>query len=98
MTDTESAIRRTSCRSLDRTWTRNYGPKCGASLAFACHVRASQLRDLARLYSIQTHYQDAAGKTKKASKDALVSALKMRIPEGIDLQAVPVTQHDGRSG
>ena len=50
-------------------------------------MRASQLRDLARLYSIQTHYQDAAGKTKKASKDALVSALKMRIPEGIDLQA-----------
>ena len=49
-------------------------------------MRASQLRDLARLYSIQTHYEDAAGTTRKASKESLRAALKMRIPDGIDFE------------
>jgi 4-alpha-glucanotransferase len=65
---------------------RNYEPSTARPLLFASGVRASQLRDLARLYSIQTHYEDAAGKTRQASKDSLTAALKMRIPEGIDLQ------------
>ena len=49
-------------------------------------VRIGELRELARLYSIQVAYQDATGKKAKASKASLLAALKMRMPEGMDLR------------
>ena len=45
-----------------------------------------QLRELARLYSIQVTYEDAAGTTRKASSESLRVALRMRLPEGARLQ------------
>lgn len=48
-------------------------------------MKADQLRELARLYSVQATYEDAAGKIRKASKDSLIAALRMRLPEGADL-------------
>ena len=50
-------------------------------------MKASQLRDLARLYSIQTSYEDAAGNKRKASSESLLAALKMRMPDGLDPKA-----------
>ena len=48
-------------------------------------MKADHLRELARLYSVQTTYEDAAGKTRKASKESLIAALRLRLPEGADL-------------
>lgn len=41
-------------------------------------MRASALRDLARLYSIETTYTDAAGRKQQASKAALAAAIEKR--------------------
>jgi 4-alpha-glucanotransferase len=41
-------------------------------------MRASALRDLARLYDIETSYTDAAGTKQQASKDALAAAIEKR--------------------
>lgn len=49
-------------------------------------MRLGQLRDLARLYSIQVTYEDAAGKKRKASRESLLAALMMRLPAGVDLR------------
>ncbi|HUP48033.1 MAG TPA: 4-alpha-glucanotransferase [Thermoanaerobaculia bacterium] len=49
-------------------------------------VTVQQLRDLARLYSIQIAYEDAAGSMRKASRESLLAALRLRIPEGLDLR------------
>ncbi|HEU4522682.1 MAG TPA: 4-alpha-glucanotransferase, partial [Thermoanaerobaculia bacterium] len=48
-------------------------------------MKVRNLRELARLYSIQTSYEDAAGKKHEASRDSLMAALRMRIPEKADL-------------
>lgn len=48
-------------------------------------MRTSTLRELARAFSIETSYTDAAGKKQEASKEALRAALKKRIPEGISI-------------
>ncbi|HEX9981691.1 MAG TPA: 4-alpha-glucanotransferase [Thermoanaerobaculia bacterium] len=45
----------------------------------------TRLRELAQLYSIQITYDDAAGKKRYATRESLLAALKMRIPEGADL-------------
>lgn len=47
-------------------------------------MRASALRDLARLYNIETSFTDAAGARQQASKDALVAAIERRA--GVPLQ------------
>ena len=49
-------------------------------------MKADQLRQLAHLYSIQTTYEDAGGKKRNAPPDSLLAALRMRLPEGIDLR------------
>jgi 4-alpha-glucanotransferase len=49
-------------------------------------VRIAQLRELARLYSIQVTYEDAAGKKRNASRDALHAALRMRLSPEADLK------------
>ena len=49
-------------------------------------MRIAQLRELARLHSIQVTYEDAAGKKRNASRDALLAALRMRLPENADLK------------
>ncbi|HEX8254135.1 MAG TPA: 4-alpha-glucanotransferase, partial [Thermoanaerobaculia bacterium] len=41
-------------------------------------MRTSDLRELARFYSIESGYTDAAGKKQQASKDALVTAIEKR--------------------
>ena len=41
-------------------------------------MRTSAVRDLARLYSIETEYTDAAGTKQRADRDALVAAIEMR--------------------
>jgi 4-alpha-glucanotransferase len=41
-------------------------------------MRMSELRDLARLYSIETGYVDAAGKKQTASRDTLVALIEQR--------------------
>jgi 4-alpha-glucanotransferase len=41
-------------------------------------MRTSALRDLARQYSIETSYIDAAGKRVQANKDALAAAIEIR--------------------
>jgi 4-alpha-glucanotransferase len=48
-------------------------------------LKLALLRELAGLYSIQVTYEDATGKKRKASKESLVAALRMRLPEGADL-------------
>ena len=48
-------------------------------------MRIGHLRELARFYSIQTTYEDAAGKQRKASRESLLAALEMRIPDGAKL-------------
>src|SRR6476619_4234823 len=49
-------------------------------MRFALHraVNLSRLQDLARLYNIQITYEDAAGKRRSASKDALINVLRVR--------------------
>ncbi|MFL6248585.1 MAG: 4-alpha-glucanotransferase [Thermoanaerobaculia bacterium] len=47
-------------------------------------MRTSQLRDLARKYSIETEYTDAAGVKQRASRDALVAAIEKRAITHID--------------
>ena len=42
-------------------------------------MKLSHLQDLARLYNIQLTYEDAAGKRRSASKDALVDVLRARL-------------------
>jgi 4-alpha-glucanotransferase len=49
-------------------------------------VKADQLRELARLYSIQTTYEDAEGKKRNAPPESLLAALRMRLPDGTDLR------------
>jgi 4-alpha-glucanotransferase len=49
-------------------------------------VQISVLRELARLYSIQLSYEDATGKRRDASRDALTAILKTRIPAGADFR------------
>jgi 4-alpha-glucanotransferase len=41
-------------------------------------MRTAELRDLARRYSIETSYIDAAGRRQQAGKDALAAAIGMR--------------------
>ncbi|HEY0142767.1 MAG TPA: 4-alpha-glucanotransferase [Thermoanaerobaculia bacterium] len=48
-------------------------------------MRTSTLRELARAFSIETSYTDAAGKKQQASNEALLTALKQRIPDGLSL-------------
>jgi len=42
-------------------------------------VNIGQLQDLARLYNIQLTYEDAAGKRRSASSEALMNVLRTRI-------------------
>lgn len=42
-----------------------------------------ELRELARLYSIQLSYEDAEGKRREASRDSLLAALAVRVPGGL---------------
>jgi 4-alpha-glucanotransferase len=49
-------------------------------------VKTADLRELARLYSIQITYEDAAGKKRTASPDAIVAALEPRIPGRMKLE------------
>lgn len=42
-------------------------------------MKLSHLQDLARLYNIQLTYEDAAGKRRSASKEALVDVLRARL-------------------
>ena len=46
----------------------------------------TDLRELARLCSIQLTYEDAAGKTRKASRESLLAILRARIPDGMSFQ------------
>lgn len=48
-------------------------------------MRLPRLRELARLFSIQTSYTDASGKTVTASRDALEAALRLRLPQQVKL-------------
>jgi 4-alpha-glucanotransferase len=48
-------------------------------------VRISHLRELARLLSIQVTYEDAAGKRRNASREALLAALRVRVQDNTDL-------------
>jgi 4-alpha-glucanotransferase len=41
-------------------------------------VKLARLKELARLYNVQLNYEDAAGKRRTASRDALVSVLRTR--------------------
>jgi len=43
-------------------------------------MRLESLRELARLCSIQLSYEEAAGKTQRASREALMAALEARNP------------------
>ncbi|HYC61198.1 MAG TPA: 4-alpha-glucanotransferase [Thermoanaerobaculia bacterium] len=47
-------------------------------------MRTPALRDLARLYSIETTYTDAAGTKQHASREALVAAIEKRAGASID--------------
>ena len=49
-------------------------------------MKTADLRELARLYSIQITYEDAAGKKRTASPDSIVAALKPRLPDGMKLE------------
>ena len=51
-------------------------------------MRTSALRELARQYSIETSYTDAAGKKQQASKDALVAAIEKRKATAPEREAV----------
>ena len=41
-------------------------------------MRTAELRDIARYFSIETSYTDAAGAKQQASKDSLVAAIEAR--------------------
>jgi 4-alpha-glucanotransferase len=60
------------------------------------HVTSAELRELARLYSIQLRYEDAAGKTRTASRESLLAALRARIPEGMSLARALRLRRDQR--
>lgn len=47
-------------------------------------MKPSALRDLARQYSIETEYTDAAGAKQRASRDALVAAIEKRAGVPVD--------------
>lgn len=47
-------------------------------------MKIDQLRELARLYSIQLTYVDSAGKKRNAGRDSLLAALRMREPRLAD--------------
>lgn len=50
-------------------------------------MQINELRELARLYSVQLTYEDAAGKRREASRQSLEAVLKARIPsEGGDFR------------
>ena len=63
-------------------------------------MRASELRDLARIYNIETSYTDAAGKKQQASNAALAAAIEKRKaaarPKGI-LEPVAVLWGNDRT-
>src|SRR5437762_1295189 len=46
-------------------------------------VTDTQLRELARLYAIQLTYEDAWGRTRKATPEQLRTILRARIPDGM---------------
>jgi 4-alpha-glucanotransferase len=50
-------------------------------------MRTSSLRDLARRFSIETNYTDAAGTRQQASREALVAAIEKRSGVSIDRAA-----------
>jgi 4-alpha-glucanotransferase len=50
-------------------------------------MRSSVLRELARVYSIETSYTDASGATRQAGGDALVAAIERRAGASIDVVA-----------
>lgn len=52
----------------------------------------SKLRELARFYSIETSYTDAAGKKQHATKDALVAAIEKRA--GVPIAQAAAQKHD----
>ncbi len=53
------------------------------------------LRELARLYTIQLTYEDAGGKRRDASRDALAAIVKTRIPDGMSFrEAVRVRREE----
>ena len=49
-------------------------------------MHLSELRELARLYGLQLSYEDATGKRREASRDALTAVLKARIPDGMSFE------------
>jgi 4-alpha-glucanotransferase len=48
-------------------------------------VKTADLRELARLYSIQITYEDAAGKKRTASTESLAAAIEARLPKRMKL-------------
>ena len=42
-------------------------------------MKTAELRELARLYSIQISYEDAAGKRREASRDSILAIVKRRV-------------------
>ncbi|HEX8172358.1 MAG TPA: 4-alpha-glucanotransferase [Thermoanaerobaculia bacterium] len=48
-------------------------------------MRTSDLRELARSYGVQLSYEDAGGKRREPSRDALEAVLRKRLPEGLSL-------------
>ena len=50
-------------------------------------MRTSSLRELARQYSIETEYIDAAGVKQRAGRDALVAAIEKRAGASIETVA-----------
>jgi 4-alpha-glucanotransferase len=57
-------------------------------------MRPDDLRELARLCSVQLSYEDAAGKTRKPSRQALTGALKARNPEHAKLSEALKARRD----
>jgi 4-alpha-glucanotransferase len=49
-------------------------------------VQIGTLRELARLYNLQLSYEDASGKRRDASREALEAVLKTRLPAGADFR------------
>jgi 4-alpha-glucanotransferase len=49
-------------------------------------MRSGDLRELARLYGVQLSYEDASGKRREASREALTAVLRRRLPDGLSFE------------
>ncbi|HJT15806.1 MAG TPA: 4-alpha-glucanotransferase, partial [Thermoanaerobaculia bacterium] len=57
----------------------------GFNLALGPRVNDRDLRELARLYGVQLSYEDASGKTRKATPEQLRAILRVRVRDGMSL-------------